>query len=123
MKIMKTLVFSILLLTGLSFSGFSQTVAPKKVIPICEHYAGGQDSMYSFINKKIQYPPVAKRNRIQGECIVNLILLEDGRVDKVSVVKNIGGGCGEEVARVIRLLKFRAPGFKNQYTIPVIFKL
>jgi periplasmic protein TonB len=122
MKIMKTIVLSIFLLV-IGFSVNAQTATPKKVIPICEHYAGGQDSMYSFINKKVLYPPVAKRNRIQGECIISLRLKEDGRIDNVTVVKNIGGGCGEEAARVVRLLKFRAPGFQNQYTIPIIFKL
>jgi protein TonB len=122
MKIKNVIVLS-LFLFAISFSGFGQTVAPKKVIPIAQYYAGGQDSMYSYINKKILYPSVAKRNRIQGECVIALKLKEDGRVENVTVVKNVGGGCAEEAARVVRLLKFRAPGFQSQYTIPVIFKL
>jgi protein TonB len=66
---------------------------------------------------------MAKRNRIQGECIIAFVLNEDGTTSGAKVVKNIGGGCGEEALRVVKLLKFKAPGFKMQTNVPVIFKL
>lgn len=94
-----------------------------KNVPICEHYEGGQTAMYTFINQNMIYPPTAKRNRIQGECIVSVVLEADGRITNVQLVKNIGGGCGEEALRLVRLLKFRAPGYRKQYTVPVYFKL
>lgn len=101
----------------------AQTVPPTKNVPAAQYYEGGQAAMYQFINSQVLYPPTAKRNRIQGECIVGGVLEADGTMSNVTVVKNIGGGCGEEAARVVKLLKFRAPGFKSQTSIPVYFKL
>lgn len=100
-----------------------QAQVPSKEVPSAKEYPGGQDSLYAFINSNKIYPPTAKRNRMQGECIIGLTINEDGTVSNVTVVKNIGGGTGEEAARVVRLLKFNAIGYKMQTSIPVIFKL
>lgn len=94
-----------------------------KAIPVAQYYEGGQAAMYEFINSNIQYPPMAKRNRIQGQCIVSVTLNEDGTTTNMRILKNIGGGCGEEALRVVKLLKFKAPGFSVQSSIPVNFKL
>jgi protein TonB len=96
---------------------------PSKVIPVCQYYEGGQNAMYEFINARKVYPLNAKRNRIQGECIIHVDLDADGRILGASVVTNKGGGTGEEALRVVKLLKFTAPGYKVSTNIPVIFKL
>jgi protein TonB len=96
---------------------------PNKAIPAAEYYEGGQEAMYAFINSHVVYPVQAKRQRVQGECIISLIIHEDGKTDTYVVVKNIGGGCGEEALRVVKLLKFKAPGYKLKTSIPVHFKL
>ena len=117
---MKPLTFtSILTLVILLFVA----QVPSKVVPVAEHYEGGKEAMYKFINANIIYPPMAKRNRMQGECIIAFVLNEDGTTSGHKIVKNIGGGCGEEALRVSKLLKFRQPGYKMQTNIPVIFKL
>lgn len=116
---MKKLFFINFLLL-LSFACFAQN---GKVIPVAEHYPGGQEAMVSFIQDNIVYPPTAKRNRIQGECVISFILKEDGLVDNVRVVTNVGGGCANEAVRVVKLLKFNAPGYKMQTSVPVLFKL
>jgi len=116
-------ILAIGLLATFSYKEINAQTAPSKVIPAAQYYQGGQTAMYEFINAHVLYPPTAKRNRIQGECIVSGVLEADGTLTSVSVVKNIGGGCGEEAARVVKLLKFNAPGFKSQTSIPVYFKL
>ena len=72
---------------------------------------------------ELQYPAMAKRNRIQGTCIIHVKLMEDGHLDHVKVVKNIGGGCGDEAARIVKTLKFKTPGYVADYNIPVKFKI
>ncbi len=103
-------------------TAFGQGV-PSKSVPAAENYPGGQEAMYEFINSKLIYPPTAKRNRMQGECIITLTINEDGSVSNARVTKNIGGGTGEEALRVVKLLKFDAIGYKLQTSVPVIFKL
>ncbi|MBC7448498.1 MAG: energy transducer TonB [Hymenobacteraceae bacterium] len=99
------------------------SVGSTKPLPVADHYEGGQQAMYEFIAKELKYPATAKRNRIQGQCIIGFILKDDGSLENISVVKNIGGGCGEEALRVVRMLKFKAPGYAIKTSLPVMFKL
>ncbi|CAA9234388.1 MAG: Ferric siderophore transport system, periplasmic binding protein TonB [uncultured Adhaeribacter sp.] len=98
-------------------------VATDKVLPFAEFYEGGQTALYDFIAKELVYPPMAKRNRVMGQVIVGFTMNEDGTVANTKILKNIGGGCGEEALRVVKLLKFKAPGFASNYSIPINFKL
>ncbi|MFC6224312.1 energy transducer TonB [Hymenobacter artigasi] len=94
-----------------------------KVIPVAEYYEGGQVAMYDFIGKELKYPLMAKRNRIQGQCIVSFTLNPDGTMSGVKLVKQVGGGTGEEALRVVRLLKFKAPEYPILTSLPIVFKL
>lgn len=97
--------------------------AAPKAIPVAEYYEGGQEAMYDFIKKETRYPVMARRNRIQGVCIVSFTLNTDGTMSGIKLVKNIGGGCGEEALRVVRLLKFNKPDYAVLTSIPITFKL
>lgn len=94
-----------------------------KAIPVAEYYEGGQDALYTFIEKEVKYPIMARRNRIQGTCIVSFTLNTDGTMSGIKLVKGIGGGCGEEALRVVRLLKFRKPDYAVLTSLPIVFKL
>lgn len=118
----KNVIFVALLLLICGYTATAQS-KPTKVIPAAEHYEGGQDSMYAFINRNLKYPIMAKRNRIEGECIVKLKLDADGHATEYAAIKNIGAGCGEEAIRVVKMLKFKAPGYSMQTSIPVIFNI
>ena len=137
---MKVRLFSVLaLVLGLAFTSAAQTtpaasaeaeVAAKhsppvtdKVLPAAQHFEGGQPAMYQFIAKELVYPPMARRNRFQGQCIVSFTLNADGSTANHKVIKNIGAGCGEEALRVVKLIKFNAPGYSMNTSIPVNFKL
>lgn len=94
-----------------------------KVIPVAEYYEGGQEAMYAFIAQELKYPIVARRNRIQGTCIVSFTLNTDGTLSGIKLVKQIGGGCGDEALRLVRLLKFNSPGYAVLTSLPITFKL
>ena len=94
-----------------------------KVIPVAEYYQGGQAAMYEFIAKELKYPLMAKRNRIQGQCIVSFTLNPDATMSGVKLVKQMGGGTGEEALRVVRLLKFKKPEYPILTSLPIAFRL
>lgn len=94
-----------------------------KSIPVAEYYEGGQVAMYEFIAKELKYPPLAKRNRIQGQCIISFQLNADGTMQDLRIVKQLGGGTGEEALRVVRLLKFKRPELPIRASLPIVFKL
>ncbi|MBJ6109790.1 energy transducer TonB [Hymenobacter sp. BT523] len=94
-----------------------------KSIPVAEYYEGGQAAMYEFIGKELKYPVMAKRNRIQGQCIISFQLNADGTMQDMRIVKQLGGGTGEEALRVVRLLKFKKPELPIRASLPIVFKL
>lgn len=96
---------------------------PSQMIPVAEHYEGGLESMYKAVYKELQYPALAKRNRVQGECLVSFVLNEDGSTSNFRVLRNAGAGTGDEAMRVAQLLKFKAPGYSMNVSIPIMFKL
>lgn len=98
------------------------TTAPK-AIPVAEYYEGGQEAMYEFIYKELKYPMLAKRNRIQGKCIVSFTLNPDGTMSGVKLVKQVGGGTGEEALRVVKLLQFKKPEYPILTSLPIDFKI
>ncbi|WP_146895093.1 energy transducer TonB [Adhaeribacter aerolatus] len=130
---LKVLSFcAVLLLAGFSVSAQTTTPAatvklqsppPANKVPAAEFYEGGQEAMYAFINKEMVYPPLAKRNRIAGQIIVSFVLNEDGSTSSHKIVKDASGGLGAEALRLVKLLKFKAPGYSLNTSIPINFKL
>ena len=94
-----------------------------KKIAVAEYYEGGQAAMYDFIAKELKYPLMAKRNRIQGQCIISFQLNADGTMQDMRIVKQLGGGTGEEALRVVHLLKFKKPELPIRASLPIVFKL
>lgn len=137
MKTFKTLLSIVLVALAFVFTSntaFAQTTKKpgygnsagngiKGSIPIAEHYEGGKEALLKAIHDAIVYPPDAKRNRIQGQVNVRVTIQKDGTLKNVKVVKDIGAGCGEHAKEVVMGLKFNAPGYISEYTIPVKFKL
>ena len=56
--------------------------------------------MIAYINDKITIPEEAKRQGIQGMNVVKITITEQGKVDRVELVRNIGAGT-EEATRSI----------------------
>lgn len=120
------LVTLLVLISQVSFGqdyGNNAGSAKKGSLPIAEHFEGGKEALLQAIQDEMQYPPSAKRNRIQGECIVHVTMQEDGTMKHVKVVKNIGGGCGDEAARIVKALKFKPLGYIAEFNVPIKFKL
>jgi protein TonB len=109
----------------ISTVAFAQNSASgnERIIPVAEHYAGGKEALLADIQKNLQYPPMAKRNRVHGECVIAFTLEENGKMVNQKLIKNIGAGCGEEAMRVVKNLKFKAPGYRVDATVPVRFDL
>ena len=56
--------------------------------------------------KKIKYPEIAKQANIEGKVYAMAYVDEKGNVDKVTIIKRLGGGCDEEVVRVLGISKY-----------------
>ncbi len=71
-------------------------------------FPGGIDSLYHFIQRKLQYPEEAGNKRIEGTVFLTAEVRKDGKITNIELVNGIGYGCDEEAIRVANLL----PPFK-----------
>lgn len=91
------------------------------------------EKMLQYLYKNIKYPNIAKENGVQGRCVVTFVVEKDGRITDAKVVRDIGGGCGEEALRVVNSMnemgerwkpgKQRGNAVRVQFNLPVTFKL
>lgn len=92
-------------------------------------FRGGADSLYVFLDKNIRYPQYAKDNKIQGNVFVQFVVEKDGTITNPKVLRDIGGGCGEESLRLLSIMpkwkpgKLRGKTVRVQYKLPISFRL
>lgn len=98
-------------------------------VEIMPEFQKGEDAMYRFFAKKLKYPRAAKENGITGNVIITYVVEKDGSLTDVKCLKDIGGGCGAEGIRVVKLMPKWIPGKKNgvpvrvQFNMPIRFSL
>ena len=108
---------------GCENSAYSKTEKEK-----CSH-----TKMIEYIYLRLKYPEEAKINGIEGTVIVQFIIDKNGDIKDISVVRDIGGGCGAAAVATIHSMVNEGikwtPGRKDgtpvniQYTMPLKFKI
>ena len=93
-------------------------------------FPGGEAALLRFLAENIRYPEMARQNNIQGVVTLRFLVKENGSISSITVLRDIGGGCGEEAARVLAVMPKWRPGFAEgglparvRYTLPVRFSL
>ena len=110
-------------------TGFGPSGDVFVIVETMPEFPGGQKEMLKFIYTNVQYPAIAKANNIEGRVIISFIVDELGFVQKAKVVRDVGGGCGDESLGVVNKMPRwdfgvqRGEPVKVQYNLPVMFKL
>ena len=92
-------------------------------------FPGGEQALIQFLQQNITYPDMERDSDIQGKVLVRFVVLEDGSVSNVVVVKSVSPGLDNEAVRVVKLLPKFKPGYqqgkpvKVYYNLPIVFKL
>lgn len=73
-------------------------------------FPGGTEEFYEFVSQNIKYPRKALRANVEGKVIVKFIVMEDGDISQVEVIKGIGFDCDEEAVRVLKSSPDWIPG-------------
>lgn len=131
-------IFKLLLtivLAGLSFSVTAQNDgADNEVIYIVPKsypmYPGGESELYRFIRANLRMPEAARQQGIEGRVIMRFDIDTDGSVQNIEIIKDIGGGCAEEVVRLLEMMPKWEPACSGSgrairwaMTLPVNFTL
>ena len=130
---MKKLILLVALALFCCTSAMAQTVVvDDEIFLVVENepeFLGGEDSLYAYIARNIKYPEAAKKEKIEGRVFVTFIVEKDGQVSSAKLLRDIGGGCGEEAIRVVKSMPKWKPGTQRgkpvrvQYHIPLHFIL
>ena len=109
--------------------------------PGCEDMQGTYDEKFTcsvekflaYVFRHLKYPALARENNIEGSVVVDFIVEPDGKVSNAQILKDIGGGCGDEVLRVVNSMngmpdgwtpgKQRGEAVRVKFKLPVIFRL
>lgn len=92
-------------------------------------FPGGSKAMMEFISSNINYPKTASDKGIEGTVTIKYVIEKDGSLTGLKVVKEPGGGLGEEAIRVFSIMPAWKPGsiqgrpVRVQMVAPVRFKL
>lgn len=92
-----------------------------------------QKKMLKHIYMNLRYPDSARIKGVQGMVVVQFIVNEEGFVEQVKAVRDIGEGCGQAAIDVVKSMndldsrwipgKQRGKAVKVIYNLPVKFKL
>jgi len=99
------------------------------IVEVMPSYVGGEEALYKYLADNIKYPQVARETNISGTVVVQFVVETDGSITQVTLLKDIGGGCGDEAIRVVKAMPRWNPGKQNgtaarvQYQLPVKFSL
>lgn len=59
------------------------------------------NALIKYIASSLTYPETAKGTGLEGTVYVSFVVDQDGKVVQPKVLRDIGGGCGEEAIRVL----------------------
>lgn len=91
-------------------------------------FPGGMDSLHAFIRQNLRWPETAQ-GAIMGNVYVQFVVEPDGTLTNHRILRDIGGGCGQEALRVVKLMPRWSPGkiegkpVRTLYNMAVRFQL
>jgi periplasmic protein TonB len=100
-----------------------------EIVEEMANFPGGMAAMMQFIARNLVYPDEAKENDIEGTVVVAFVIEKDGSLSNFRILKDIGGGCGEAVIDVFKLMplwepaKLRGQPVRINMKAPVKFKI
>jgi TonB family protein len=86
-------------------------------------FPGGKDNLTKWLKNNVHYPQKAKQANITGEVTVSFVIDEKGSPVDIKVIKDIGGGCGEEAIRLINRMPVWKPGKQSGKNVKIRFEV
>ena len=92
-------------------------------------YPGGETALLQYLRDNIRYPKEAYDNGIEGRVIVSFLVVKDGSVQQITVMRSPDESLSREAVRVVSAMPHWKPGTRNgkpvdvRYTLPVTFAI
>lgn len=92
-------------------------------------FPGGEAALLKYISKNIKYPAIALEEGIQGKVMLRFVVMGNGMVGEVQLLKSLDSSCDREAIRVVKSLPKFIPGRQQGkpvsvwYTLPITFEI
>lgn len=93
--------------------GSDTTNVVYEVVEIQPSPAGGMAGWNKYLMENLRYPTNAQRKGIEGTVIVAFVVNTDGTTTDIEILRSIGGGCDEEVIRIVKGSPKWTPGMQR----------
>jgi len=99
--------------------------------PGCEVFANGSeekrncsnDAVVAYIANTMTYPTAAKEEGLEGITYISFVIDKKGATTQAKILRDIGGGCGEEAIEVVRSMPLWEVGRLREEPVAVQLKL
>lgn len=88
-------------------------------VEIKPEFPGGGRSLISFINSNRKYPEEAYQLGIEGRVMCSFIVLPDGKLSHIKILRGVEPSLNEEALRLVSLMPHWSPGKINDQPVPV----
>lgn len=77
----------------------------------------------NYIRQNLRYPEAAIKAKIEGRAFVSFIVMKNGNVQDVQILKGLGYGTNEEAVRLIQSMPNWNPGKQSGRPVNVKYNL
>ena len=121
-----------------NYSGNQVTPNEEDVFEVVQYmpeFPGGMPKLIEFIRQNIQYPQTAKRSKLEGRVIMQVVIDKDGTVTQPRILRSVNpvlsadAALCEEAFRIVSIMPKWKPGrqhgvnLKVRYAFPIKFEL
>ncbi|MBK8497254.1 MAG: energy transducer TonB [Flavobacteriales bacterium] len=97
------------------------------IVEVMPEFPGGQEAMYKYLGKEVEYPDKAIEAGIQGVVYVNFIIEKEGTLSHARILRGASPLLDAEALRVVQGMPKWTPGMqlgkpvRVQYNLPIRF--
>ena len=86
------------------FAQVDTTDAPLVFTPVDvdAEFPGGLEELIMFVCMNVEYPEQARKANVEGTVYSSFCIDRDGSVSNITILKDIGYGCGDEVVKMLQ---------------------
>lgn len=116
---------------GMALPANAQTAsAPKADLIFVDeeaHPKNGLDAFYKHVRENLKYPEAALTAGTQGRVFVQFVVLANGSIEDIKVIRGIGNGCDEEAIRLVKSspewlpAKYHGKAIATEVSLPIRF--
>lgn len=82
-----------------------------------------RERLIAFVQQNLTYPDSAVAKRVEGTAIVRFVVMQDGKIGLLQLLRDVPEGCGAEALRIVREMPAWTPGRLQGQAVPVELRL